>query len=153
MHRIGRTARAGKDGKAIALCDRSERNLLRGIERVIRQPIPVLKGLPFESKGGPDHAPSHDDSSLGGQQRSRFGRGRSGPGFRPMQRGALAGAARPALAAAAGSFDHRRRTCARSSDRHRKQPSLGVLGRDDGLIAGIQVRRSQPGARRAQRLS
>jgi ATP-dependent RNA helicase RhlE len=83
VHRIGRTARAGKDGKAISFCDRSERNLLRGIERVIRQPIPVLKGLPFESKGGQDHAPSHDDSSLGGRQHSRFGAPRSGSGFRP----------------------------------------------------------------------
>jgi ATP-dependent RNA helicase RhlE len=100
VHRIGRTARAGKDGKAIALCDRSERNLLRGIERVIRQPIPVLKGLPFESKGGQDHAPSNDDSSLGGQQRSRFGAPRSGSGFRPSaNRGA-----RPAHGAARSRF-------------------------------------------------
>ena len=42
VHRIGRTARAGKDGMAIAFCDRGERNLLRGIERTIRQTIPVL---------------------------------------------------------------------------------------------------------------
>jgi ATP-dependent RNA helicase RhlE len=77
VHRIGRTARAGKDGKAIAFCDRNERNLLRSVERTIRQAIPVLNGLPFESKGGQDHA-SNDDSSLGSHQRSRFGGQRSG---------------------------------------------------------------------------
>lgn len=49
VHRIGRTARAGLEGKAIAFCDSSERNLLRGVERLIRRPIPVLKGHPFEA--------------------------------------------------------------------------------------------------------
>jgi ATP-dependent RNA helicase RhlE len=99
VHRIGRTARAGKDGKAIAFCDRGERNLLRGIERTIRQPIPVLSGLPFEAKPGQDHAPAHDDSSLGNQQRSRFGRGgqRSGGGQqRSSAGGTRNGGARPA---------------------------------------------------------
>ena len=51
VHRIGRTARAGMTGQAIAFCDTAERNLLRGIERLIRQPIPVLKGHPCESAG------------------------------------------------------------------------------------------------------
>jgi len=35
VHRIGRTARAGRSGIAISLCDPTERNLLRGIERLI----------------------------------------------------------------------------------------------------------------------
>jgi ATP-dependent RNA helicase RhlE len=48
VHRIGRTARAGLDGIAVAFCDNSERNLLRNIERLIRRPIPVFKGHPFE---------------------------------------------------------------------------------------------------------
>jgi ATP-dependent RNA helicase RhlE len=48
VHRIGRTARAGLDGIAVAFCDSSERNLLRNIERLIRRPIAVLKGHPFE---------------------------------------------------------------------------------------------------------
>jgi ATP-dependent RNA helicase RhlE len=47
VHRIGRTARAGKDGMAVAFCDDSERSLLRQIERLIRQPVPVLKDHPF----------------------------------------------------------------------------------------------------------
>ncbi len=40
VHRIGRTARAGKDGSAIAFCAEDERALLRDIERVTRQKIP-----------------------------------------------------------------------------------------------------------------
>jgi ATP-dependent RNA helicase RhlE len=40
VHRIGRTARAGADGVAIAFCDREERPLLRDIEKVTRQQIP-----------------------------------------------------------------------------------------------------------------
>jgi ATP-dependent RNA helicase RhlE len=105
VHRIGRTARAGKDGKAIAFCDRGERNLLRGIERIIRQTIPVLGGLPFESKGGQDHAPAGNDSSLGSHQHARFGARRSGPGFRPSgpRNGGGNSSGRPAAPGAARS--------------------------------------------------
>ena len=42
VHRIGRTARAGAEGMAIALCAGDERSLLRDIERTIRMPIPVV---------------------------------------------------------------------------------------------------------------
>jgi ATP-dependent RNA helicase RhlE len=41
LHRIGRTARAGTAGAAISLCDAEERDLLRDIERLIRQSIPA----------------------------------------------------------------------------------------------------------------
>ena len=41
VHRIGRTARAGADGEAIAFCTPEDRGLLRDIERTIRQQIPV----------------------------------------------------------------------------------------------------------------
>ncbi len=40
VHRIGRTARAGKDGSALAFCAEDERSLLRDIEKVTRQKIP-----------------------------------------------------------------------------------------------------------------
>jgi ATP-dependent RNA helicase RhlE len=39
VHRIGRTARAGADGKAISLCDNGERSLLRAIEKLTRQTL------------------------------------------------------------------------------------------------------------------
>ncbi len=39
VHRIGRTARAGASGIAVAFCDPEERSYLKAIERLIRQPI------------------------------------------------------------------------------------------------------------------
>lgn len=42
VHRIGRTARAGKTGKAISFCDETEGDYLRAVERTIRQSIPVI---------------------------------------------------------------------------------------------------------------
>jgi ATP-dependent RNA helicase RhlE len=48
VHRIGRTARAGKDGVAISLCDSEERAFLRDIEKLIGQKVPVME-LPAET--------------------------------------------------------------------------------------------------------
>jgi ATP-dependent RNA helicase RhlE len=48
VHRIGRTARAGKDGVAISLCDSEERAFLRDIEKLIGQRLPVME-LPAET--------------------------------------------------------------------------------------------------------
>jgi ATP-dependent RNA helicase RhlE len=41
VHRIGRTARAGAEGIAIAFCDPEERGNLKDIERTTRQKLPV----------------------------------------------------------------------------------------------------------------
>ena len=41
VHRIGRTARAGAGGEAIAFCTPDDRGLLRDIEKTIRQQVPV----------------------------------------------------------------------------------------------------------------
>jgi ATP-dependent RNA helicase RhlE len=46
VHRIGRTARAGKDGIAISLCDTEERAFLRDIEKLTAQRIPVMEPPP-----------------------------------------------------------------------------------------------------------
>jgi ATP-dependent RNA helicase RhlE len=42
VHRIGRTARAGAAGQAIAFCAEDERPFLRDIEKLIRQKVTVL---------------------------------------------------------------------------------------------------------------
>jgi ATP-dependent RNA helicase RhlE len=44
VHRIGRTARAGKDGEAIAFCCAEEVGLLNQIEKVMKKDIPVASG-------------------------------------------------------------------------------------------------------------
>ena len=47
VHRIGRTARAGKSGSAYAFCDDSESGYLVGIERLIGKKIPVIDDHPY----------------------------------------------------------------------------------------------------------
>jgi len=44
VHRIGRTGRAGARGSAISFCDIDERPLLRDVERLVKQRIPVAGG-------------------------------------------------------------------------------------------------------------
>ena len=44
VHRIGRTARAGRKGRAIAFCAPAELGELRAIEKAMKSPIPVVGG-------------------------------------------------------------------------------------------------------------
>jgi ATP-dependent RNA helicase RhlE len=54
VHRIGRTARAGRNGIAISFCDPSESKLLRAIEKIIKYKIPIDESHPFHGvKGRP----------------------------------------------------------------------------------------------------
>lgn len=43
VHRIGRTARAGKDGTAYSFCSADERNYIVEIEKIIKKKIPVIQ--------------------------------------------------------------------------------------------------------------
>ena len=45
IHRIGRTARAGKSGTAITLCASDEMAMLKGIEKLMKQEISVESGI------------------------------------------------------------------------------------------------------------
>lgn len=49
IHRIGRTARAGMDGAAISFVDKGQRNLLRGIEKLIKKDLPRDCEQPYHS--------------------------------------------------------------------------------------------------------
>jgi len=50
VHRIGRTARGGDSGKAIAFCDPEERSYLYDIEKIIRQSIEVVTDQPYHAE-------------------------------------------------------------------------------------------------------
>jgi ATP-dependent RNA helicase RhlE len=50
VHRIGRTARAGAEGRAVAFCSYDELEYLRDIERIIRMPVPVWDGHDFHQE-------------------------------------------------------------------------------------------------------
>jgi ATP-dependent RNA helicase RhlE len=80
VHRIGRTARAGKSGEAWSFCEAGEeRDFLRDIERVTRQKIPVAEtvALPPRAKENEDRGPR--GRPPGGGER---GGGRGGQGAR-----------------------------------------------------------------------
>ena len=47
VHRIGRTARAGEKGTAVAFCAPAEMPELLAIEKMLKKPIPVLGGAPW----------------------------------------------------------------------------------------------------------
>ena len=47
VHRIGRTARAGKSGSAFGFCDASESGYLVGIQRLLGHDIPVIEDHPY----------------------------------------------------------------------------------------------------------
>ena len=47
VHRIGRTARAGAEGNAVAFCAPAEMGELQAIEKLLKKPIPVIGGAPW----------------------------------------------------------------------------------------------------------
>ena len=49
VHRIGRTARAGKEGIAISFCDETERSQLKEVEKIIRGKIPIVDAQIFST--------------------------------------------------------------------------------------------------------
>ena len=77
VHRIGRTARAGKDGVAISFCDTEEREYLRDIEKTIGRELPIVEGhayasnTPFTRKPAPKAGPSAKPKGAGNRSRSR----------------------------------------------------------------------------------
>ncbi|MCP1198966.1 DEAD/DEAH box helicase [Notoacmeibacter sp. MSK16QG-6] len=65
VHRIGRTARAGREGEAIAFCSSDEIGQLRQIEKVMKTAIPLADG------SAPEPAPtSSKPAGRGGPKRS-----------------------------------------------------------------------------------
>ncbi len=70
VHRIGRTARAGKDGAAIAFCAPDEMGELLAIQKTMGITIPVASGRPWETADIPAGTPPK-----GRRQRRRPGAG------------------------------------------------------------------------------
>ncbi|GHG80154.1 DEAD/DEAH box helicase [Pseudodonghicola xiamenensis] len=70
VHRIGRTARAGKDGAAIAFCAPDEMDELKAIQKVMKMTIPVASGRPWEVLPDP--------TKSGGRPGGRGGNGGAG---------------------------------------------------------------------------
>ena len=88
VHRIGRTARAGAEGLAVAFCAEDERPYLRDIERLTRQKVDILP-LPegfraaVEAVGRLKPAPRRDDTPQRGPRAPR-GNFNKGPRYQPI---------------------------------------------------------------------
>lgn len=94
VHRIGRTARAGRLGKAVSFCSETDYNELEKIERYLRQKIevtPVEEELldfpkgefePFVAGDAYDQGPKERHQRNGKQPQSRDGRGNRKQGDR-----------------------------------------------------------------------
>ncbi|GAA5075452.1 DEAD/DEAH box helicase [Roseibacterium beibuensis] len=74
VHRIGRTARAGREGEAIAFCAAEEVDLLHQIEKLMKIEIPVASG------DRPEPVRSDKPRRRGGGGGGGGGRNRKGPG-------------------------------------------------------------------------
>jgi len=81
VHRIGRTARAGHEGEAIAFCAPDELGNLRAIQGLLGQEIEVVGDKP-------DWADKQDVPLMNGQQNKRGGGGRNRRGGKPSSHNA-----------------------------------------------------------------
>ncbi len=77
IHRIGRTARAGKSGIALSFCDASEIGYLQQIEKILKKQLPVWKDQPFHSLSAAARKSASENRSKAGRKRSYASGGRS----------------------------------------------------------------------------
>jgi len=82
VHRIGRTARAGAEGRAVSFCSEDELEFLREIEKVIKMSIPRWDGHDWHVESLADRhtrgrATAGAAAAKPSNQRSRGSRGRS----------------------------------------------------------------------------
>ena len=85
VHRIGRTARAGREGEAIAFCTPDDALLLRQIQRLMKIEIPVASGTPFADSAA-DTRPPHKRRRGGGKPNKQQGGAEQAPGQKRRRR-------------------------------------------------------------------
>jgi ATP-dependent RNA helicase RhlE len=87
IHRAGRTGRAGVAGRAVSLVSPVDRDLLRGIQRLLPDPIEHVNIEGFAVSAGSHEAlPEAGRRHQGHRQNRGFGGARHGQGGRPEQR-------------------------------------------------------------------
>ncbi len=73
IHRIGRTARAGRNGVAVSLCCVEDISHLRSVQNLLKEPLRVVDDHPFHSVSAAGCLISSEKAA---KQRARTGRGR-----------------------------------------------------------------------------
>ncbi len=89
VHRIGRTARAGAEGRAVSFCSEEELEFLREIEKTIRMAIPKWEDHDWHNESLAEHH-ARGKSANGARPsaaKQSAGGGRSGQGRRRGRRG------------------------------------------------------------------
>lgn len=128
VHRIGRTARAGAAGEAIAFCAPEERKLLKAVERLMKLSIPVASGRHVLEKA---NAPDGEAADLDTANRNAVGRDETErPDRRPRRKPQADQAKRRPRKAkqASGKADTR--------TKKRTKPGKNAAGRPTGKPAG-----------------
>jgi len=154
VHRIGRTARAGAQGEAVAFCSGEDKPLMRAIENAMRVRVPVrivegmaeLKPAAPLPKGMPDRAANGAKPARHGKQRNGQGKpraeGHANKGGAPRK-------ARPAIDGVQhGQQSEGRRDASRPGQKHgsgRKGAKNGGAGPWSGPRS--QGKRRPPSAR------
>ncbi|MEL6966980.1 MAG: DEAD/DEAH box helicase [Pseudomonadota bacterium] len=126
VHRIGRTARAGAKGEAITLCAPAEIRLLRAIEKLMKNAIPVASGevpedQPTEKRGG-----NRPAGRKAGSSRRPAG---------PKKSGSSANKGKPRRSKGGRSKDGRPKTVAGSSANAASKPTPRPARKPEGKPA------------------
>jgi ATP-dependent RNA helicase RhlE len=155
VHRIGRTARAGAAGVAIAFCNDEERAYLRDIEKLTRLKVPVAP-LPVGFDAGPVGAEQPEQPR--GRQPAPHARGHKNHGSprsndanaeRGPRRRRGGGGGKPANAApAAASHKPRSANAAPAASAHKPRSGNPAPRRSEGSGDGHQVAWLDRGSRR-----
>jgi ATP-dependent RNA helicase RhlE len=87
VHRIGRTARAGAEGNAIAFCSPAEMGELQAVEKLLKKTIPVVGGAAWAAADiAAAPKPAQNRGQRPGGQRPQ-GQGHGKPGHTPLAEG------------------------------------------------------------------
>jgi ATP-dependent RNA helicase RhlE len=156
VHRIGRTARAGAAGEAIAFCTPEDRGLLRDIEKTIRQQVPIkehalgLKVDPLAPNFGWNPADAPKRKSGGGRHMPKAGgeqpkkphhRGQPAKGMGPQH--AKDGEPRPGVRAD-GRLQKREWNPVGMPTQAIDQSQFARKAEGDAQAPGVQVRVDRP---------